>query len=187
MSYAPAKRKLSVDDYARMGEAGILTEDDRVELIDGELYEMPPIGDGHIGGVNRFNYFFNQRLGGRAIVSVQNPIRLSDYSEPEPDIAVLLPRADFYDSGKAQPEDVLLLIEVADSSLAYDRQTKLPRYAAAGIAEVWIVNLVDQLIEVYRDPHGDAYAARTVHARGESLSPILLPSVVIGVAEILGA
>src|SRR5579884_648740 len=186
MAYAPPKRKLTADEYQRMGEAGIFHEDERVELIDGELYEMTPVGDGHIGGVNSLNFFLSQRLGGRAIVSVQNPIRLSDYSEPQPDIAVLRLRADFYRTGKARPEDVLLLIEVAESSLAYDRLTKLPRYAAAGIGEVWIVNLAEQRVEVYRDPRPDTYATRILYARGDTLTPAALPELSIRVDEILG-
>ncbi len=169
-----------------MGALGILHEDERVELLDGELYEMTPIGDGHIGGVNSMNFFFGQRLGGRAIVSVQNPVRLSDFSEPQPDIALLRPRPDFYRTGKARPEDVLLLVEVADSSLDYDRLTKLPRYAAAGIVEVWIVNLVARRVEVYRDPTADGYATHTDHGRGHTLTPAALPDLAILVEEITG-
>jgi Uma2 family endonuclease len=183
--YAP-KHKLTADEYQRMGEAGILHEDDRVELLDGEIYDMPPIGDGHVGRVNALNFLLGQRLRDRVIVAVQNPIRLSDFSEPQPDIALLRPRADFYGTSKARPEDVLLLIEVAQSSVDYDRVLKLPRYAADGILEVWIVNLVDDRVEVYRDPAGDGYRTRTVHARGESLYPAALPDLTIRVDEILG-
>jgi Uma2 family endonuclease len=186
MVYAPPKRKLTVEEYHRMGEDGILRADERVELLDGELYEMPPIGDGHVGGVNRLNVRFVLRVGERAIVSVQNPIRLSDFSEPEPDVALLRPRSDFYGTGKARPEDVLLLIEVADSSLEYDRQSKLPRYAASGIVEVWIVDVAGGVVEVYREPAGNEYAVRTVHRRGEILSPSALPDVTITVDEIVG-
>jgi Uma2 family endonuclease len=157
MVYAPPKRKLTVDDYHRMGADGILRDDERVELLDGELYEMTPIGDDHIGGVISAEFIFGQRLPGRAFVSTQNPVRLSDYSEPEPDIALLRPRADFYRTGKARPGDILLLVEVAHSSLDYDRLTKLPRYAAAGIDEVWIINLIAGEIEVYRYRAGDRY------------------------------
>jgi Uma2 family endonuclease len=186
MAYAPVKRKLTVTDYHRMGEAGIITEDERVELLDGELYEMAPIGDDHIGGVNSLNYVLNRRTGDRALVSVQNPIRLSDYSEPEPDIVLLRPRADFYRTAKARPEDVLLIIEVAYSSLEYDRETKLPRYAAAGIAESWLVNLVDQRVEVHRAPVHGRYMAVSIHERGETLHPLALPDIAITVDEILG-
>jgi Uma2 family endonuclease len=186
MVYAPPRRKLTADEYERMGETGIFHEDDRIELLDGELYEMPPIGDGHIGKLNRTTSLFLRRLGDRAVISPQNPIRLSDYSEPQPDIAVLKPRADYYETGKARPDDVLLLIEIAESSLDYDRQTKLPRYAADGIIEVWIVNLVAEQVEVYRAPSGEAYTVSSVHRRGDSLSPLAFPDLIIRVEEILG-
>ena len=186
MVYAPTKRKLTVHEYQRMGEVGILGCEERVELLDGELYAMPPIGDGHIGRVNRLTYFFSRRVGERALVSVQNPIRLSEYSEPEPDVVLLRPRPDFYGTAKARPEDVLLLVEVAETSLDYDRLTKLPRYAAAGIPEVWIVNLVDRRIEVYRDPAGDRYATAFVPAAGDTLTLVALPEVALRVEEILG-
>jgi Uma2 family endonuclease len=185
MVYAPPKRKLTVDEYQRMGEAGIFHEDDRVELLDGELYEMTPIGDDHIGNVIDLTQLFVIRLGGRALVSIQNPIQLSDYSEPQPDVVLLRPRADSYRKGKARPADVLLLIEVARTSLDYDRMTKLPRYAAAGIVEVWIVNLVNEQVEVYRLPSIDEYSAHSVFGRGEVLAPAALPDVAIGVDEIL--
>lgn len=185
MVQAP-KRKLTADEYQRMGEAGIIGEDERVELLDGELYAMPPIGDDHVGSTISLTYFLSLRVGERALVSVQNPIRLSDYSEPEPDVALLRPRDDFYRKGRIQPQDILLLIEVARSSLDFDRASKLPRYAAAGIIEVWIANLVARRIEVYREPHGDYYAYTQILGPGESVSPMALPDVVLEVDEILG-
>ncbi len=186
MVYAPPRHKLTVDDYRRMGEAGIFHEDDRVELLDGEIYDMPPIGDGHMGTVNMLTNRLAWRLRERVVVSPQNPVRLSDFSEPEPDIAVLRFREDFYRTGKARPEDILLLIEVAQSSLDYDRRTKLPRYAAAGIPEVWIVNLIDDHVELYREPAGTEYALRTVHRRGAVIAPLAFPDVTLRVEEILG-
>ena len=183
---APVKRKLTADEYQRMGQTGIIGSEERVELLDGEIYTMAPIGDDHIGSVNSLNYFLPQRLAGQVIVSVQNPIRLSDYSEPEPDIALLRFRPDFYGTAKARPDDVLLLIEVAHSSLDFDRLSKLPRYAEAGIPEVWIVNLVEHVVEVYREPRGDRYTAARVYQRGESLSPSALPDVLLQVEEITG-
>jgi len=186
MSFAPPHWKLTVDEFERMGEVGIFQEDDRVELLDGELYEMTPIGDDHIGAVNDANLLFVRRLVDRAIVSPQNPIRLSDRSEPQPDLAILRPREDRYRRAKARPEDVLLVIEIARSSLEYDRLIKLPRYAAAGIVEVWIVNLVDERIEAYRDPAGGVYRTITIHLPGETLTPVALPDITVGVEEILG-
>jgi Uma2 family endonuclease len=186
MVIAATRRKLTADEYDRMGEAGILHEDERVELIDGEILEMPPISDDHIGGVHSLTAIFGRRLGDRAIVSVQNPFRLSDYSEPQPDLLLLRPRDDYYRSGKARPEDIFLLVEVARTSLDYDRDTKLPRYAAAGIVEAWIVNLVDRCIEVYRDPTAAGYATRIVCRRGDTLAPAAFPDLTIHVEEILG-
>jgi Uma2 family endonuclease len=186
MVFAPPRWKLTADEYQRMGEIGIFHEDDRVELLDGELYEMTPIGDDHIGTVNDLTTSFARRLGDRGIVSPQNPIRLDDHSEPQPDLTLLRPREDRYRRSKARPEDVLLVVEVARSSLDYDRQTKLPRYAAAGIPEAWIVNLVDDRIEVYREPAGGVYRSITIYMRGDSLAPAALPDLTVRVDEILG-
>jgi Uma2 family endonuclease len=184
--YAPPKWKLSIDDYYRMAETGILREDDRVELLDGELYEMTPIGDDHAGTTNYLNEVLSRRRDVRFTVAVQNPIRLSDYSEPEPDITLLRPHDTYYRDRKPRPDDVLLLIEIADTSIDYDQTTKLPRYAAAGIVEVWIVNLGDDRVEVYRDPVGDRYVTQKVIVRGDSVSPQALPDLVLSVHEILG-
>ena len=186
MVYAPPKRKLTVEDYHRMGEAGIFGRDERVELLDGELYTMAPIGEDHNAGVLSLSYFLNRRVGERVIVSVQGPLRLSAVSEPEPDIVLLRFRDDFYRGGHPRPEDVLLLVEVAHSSLGHDRLTKLPLYAAAGIPEVWIANLVDRQVEVYRDPTPEGYATISVHVPGDSLTPRALPDVSIRVEEIIG-
>jgi Uma2 family endonuclease len=186
MVYAPPKRKFNVDDYHRMADAGIFHEDDRVELLDGEIYEMTPIGDGHAGTVNWLSSVFVRRLGDRVVVSPQNPVRLSDYSEPQPDVAVLRRREDFYRSGKPRPEDVLLIIEVAKSSLDYDRLTKLPRYADAGIPQIWIVNLADDQFEVYRKPGEGGYGDRIVLFRGDDIAPVALPDLVLHVDEVLG-
>jgi Uma2 family endonuclease len=175
------RRLITADEYQRMGTVGIFHEDDRVELLDGEIYEMPPIGDSHIGTVIFLTNYFGRRLEERALVSTQNPIRLSEFSEPQPDLTLLFFRTDFYGTAKARPEDVFLLIEVAQFSLDYDRQTKLPRYAAAGIVETWIVNLIDRCIEVYRDPTADGYATRLVYRRGDTLAPFALPDLTIRV------
>jgi Uma2 family endonuclease len=177
--------RFSVDDYEQMIEFGILTENDRVELIRGEILKKMPIGDPHIASVNRLNYLFNRQVGNAAIVSVQNPIRLAD-SEPEPDLALLQPRADFYASGKPQPGDILLLIEVADTTLDYDRDTKRSLYAQAGIQEYWIVNLTEGCVEVYRQPQPDG-TYRDVQTRrpGEQVEVVALPGVSLAVGDIL--
>ncbi len=184
-AYGPTKRKLNVHEYHRMGEAGILGFDERVELLDGELYTLPPQTARHAGTTMAAGYCLRPALD-HALQSIHNPIRLSEYSEPEPDVVLLRPRLDLYRTSKARPEDVFLIVEVAESSLQYDRRMKLPLYAAAGIPQVWIVNLIARQIQVYRDPAGDHYSTATVHTSGETLSPVALPDVVIRVDEILG-
>ncbi len=186
MVAAPQKYMLTVDDYHRMGEAGILSEDDRVELLDGEIWLKAPIGNDHSGGLRGLDYVFNAAVRGRAIVDTQNPIRLSDYSEPQPDLVLLMPRADFYRSAMPRPEDVLLLVEVADSSLAFDCTVKLPRYARDGIREVWIVDLVHRRIETYNAPVDGVFTETAVVARGQSVSPRAFPDVTIAVTDVLG-
>ena len=186
MAYAPQKYLLTVEEFDRMGEAGIFTEDDRVELLDGEIYVMAPIGDEHSVGVRVLLNRLARLLGERAIVDAQNPMRLSDRSEPQPDILLLKPRADFYRSGKPRPEDVLLLVEVAESSLTYDRREQLPRSARAGVREVWIVNLVSGQIEVYRSPVGAEYTETVVYRRGHTVSPQAFPDIAIAVTDVVG-
>src|SRR5262245_40029678 len=177
--------RYSVDDYEEMIRLGVLTENDRVELIRGEIVPKMPIGPKHAGCVKRMNRLFNQRLGGAAIVGSQDPVRLPE-SEPEPDISLLRPRPDFYASGHPQPPDIFLIVEISDSTLADDRNIMLPMYAEAGICEFWIVNLVDECLEVYRGPRPDGtYAERRVLSRGESTDIATLPGVMVAVDEIL--
>jgi Uma2 family endonuclease len=169
-----------------MSEAGILTEDNRVELIDGEILKMSPIGSRHVGCVNRLNTLFSSRVGLLAIVSVQNPIRIDDYSEPEPDIALLKPRVDYYSQSLATAEEVLLIIEVADTSVDYDRNVKLPVYARAGISEVWIADLPGDGVEVNTEPMNGAYQKSRRAIRGEILTLEIFPTFKISVEDILG-
>lgn len=180
------RRPLTVAEYHRMGEVGILNEDDRVELIEGELIAMSPIGSEHSGTVNAFNQCLVEAIGRRGIVSVQNPVQLDDLSEPQPDFAVLKPRADFYRRATPRPTDVLLIIEVADSSLAYDRNVKRSLYAKHGIPEFWIVNLTAGEIEVCRTPENGQYASVSAVRRDGVLEPQSLPGAVIPVAALLG-
>jgi len=140
-----------------MRETGILTEDDRVELLDGEIYLMSPLGSLHIAIVNRLNKLLMRLVGDDAILSIQNSVQLNDYSEPQPDVALLSPRDDYYDQALARPDDMLFLIEVADISLDYDREQKLPRYAASNIAEVWIIDVDQQIVEQYSHPMQGQY------------------------------
>ncbi len=150
--------RFTVDDYYRMAAAGILHEDSRVELIKGQIVDMSPVGSPHHGMVNRLNRLLVPLVAGRGIVSVQNPVRLDDDSEPQPDIAILKPRADDYTTATARPDEVMLIIEVADSSLDYDRETKMPLYAENGIPEYWLVNLTSRVVEVHRLPQAGRYA-----------------------------
>jgi Uma2 family endonuclease len=168
-----------------MAEAGILHEDDRVELIEGEILEMAPIGGRHAACVNRSARLFILRLDDRAVVSIQNPVRLSSGSEPEPDLMLLRPPADRYDEHLPGPEDVLLIIEVSDTTLPYDRGTKLPLYAATGIPEVWIFDLERRRILVHRLPDGDLYREALVIDTG-TIAPLAFPDLTIAMDEIFG-
>ncbi len=180
------RRRFTVEEYHYMGRAGILHENERVELIDGEVIRVAAIGSRHRASVNRLTDWITPRVTGRAIVSIQNPVRLSEHNEPRPDVALFRRRPDFYADGIPGPSDTLLIIEVADSSLAYDREVKLPRYAAAGIPEVWLVDLEAERVTVHRDPAGGVYQLVTVHARGDSLMPAAFPDLIIPIDDILG-
>ena len=183
------QRLLTVDEYHAMARAGILTEDDRVELLDGKIIVMSPIGPPHIRCVIQLDRLLNRRIDQHdatdLFISVQNPVRLDIHGEPEPDVVLLrLPEGPL---GTPRPDDVLLLIEVADTSLAHDRDIKLPRYARAGIPEAWIVALDEDHIEVYRRPQAQGYAERQVFQRGEALEIEALPTLgTFSVDAILG-
>lgn len=180
------RHRFTVDDYHRMAEAGVLREDDRVELLDGEVVVMSPIGDPHAACVNRLNRLLGARVGERAIVSVQNPIQLDSHSEPQPDVALLRPRDDFYASATPRPEDTLLAIEVGDSSVRFDREVKAPLYARAGVPELWLVDLGMGEIRVCRQPAATGYGEVSVKRRGDDLSPQALADVVVRVDAVLG-
>lgn len=181
-----ARHRFTVADYHRMIDAGILTEDDRVELLGGEIVEMTPIGSGHAGCVNRLTRLLIERLARRAVVTTQNPVILDDFSEPEPDIAVCRPRSDDYADGHPRPDDVLLLIEVAQTTQAFDREVKFPRYGRTGVPEAWLVDLEAGVVEVHSRPGPDSYAERTLHERGNSLAPSAIADLTVEVDEILG-
>jgi Uma2 family endonuclease len=155
---APRRHRLTVDDYYRMAEVGILDEEARVELIDGGIVDMAPPGTLHAAAVTYLTHALVHAIGNRALALVQNPVRLSKYSEPQPDLALLRPRDDFYRARHPGPEDVLLIVEVAGSSLRYDRKRKLPRYATHGIQEVWLVDLNGKRLVRHRSPQQNAYS-----------------------------
>ena len=180
-----AEHRFNVAEYYRMGETGVLNPDARVELLDGKIIDMSPIGPFHGGSVNRLNRLFNKMSNGRWLVSAQNPVHLDEYSEPQPDLLLLKPDLDDYMGRHPAPEDVFLLVEVADSTLAYDRGKKLPAYGRAGIPEVWILNLRAKTIEVYRQPHFEGYHSSQTYGANDKVSPGAFPDAVVAVADLL--
>ncbi len=182
---AVRRSRFAADQYQRMGELGILSENDRVELIEGEIVVKMGIGSRHNACVNRANRFFVTALGERAIVQVQGSFRLNLYSEPEPDLVLLRPRADFYASQLAGPADVFLVIEIADSSIEYDHKVKGRIYAEWEIQEYWIADLNENLLWRYSHPRGGAYQSILQYQRGESLAPQMLPDCAIPVDVLL--
>ena len=180
------RHRLTVADYYRMGEAGIFAPEARVELIEGEIIDMAPIGTRHGSAVKRLNALFVAAVGSRAVVSVQDPLRLSELSEPEPDLMLLKPRADFYADAHPTAADVLLLVEVADTSARYDREIKLPLYARHGVPEVWIVDLEARLLRLFCELIGDAYGHAATTASPGRTPIVALPGIEIDLAQILG-
>jgi len=180
------RHAFTVDEWDRMGEAGLFGEGARVELLDGEVIEMAPIGSAHAGCVNRLSRLLISLLGELAVVAPQNPVVLNEISQPQPDVAVLAPRQDMYSRSHATPADILLLIEVADTSLAFDRDTKAPYYAACGVTETWIVDIEGERILVMRSPASSGYAKIRRLRRGHELDIEAMPGISIGVDDVLG-
>ena len=179
-----ARRRFTVAEYMAMGEAGILGEDERIELLAGEIIKMAAIGNRHLFCTDALTMLLAPALAGRAIVRVQGSIRLDDYSAPEPAIVVLRPRPDYY-AEPAMPADVLLLIEVADSSLEYDCSPKSEFYAAAGIPEMWIASLRTGEVEARANPEGTLYTAVRTVAAGGRISPLAFPDVALAMSEFM--
>ncbi len=178
----------TTDEYHRMTELGILGEDDHLELINGEILctAVAAVGSRHAACIDRLNHLFAKLLSDTVIIGVRNPVRIGDYSEPEPDIALLKPHPDFYAEAHPGPEDVLLIVEVSDSSLEYDRETKVPLYAGAGIREAWIVNLKEGCVEVYTNPSEHGYDMLRKFRKATTITPVSFPDVHISVDEIVG-
>lgn len=174
------RHHFNVQQYHQMYEAGIFSESDRLELINGELVTMSPINRRHSGCVNRLTYLLSQIIGNRAIIAVQNPIHLSDQSEPQPDLAILKWQDNFYQSGHPTPSDIYWLIEVSDTKIGVDRRVKVPLYADSGILETWLVNLNEDCLEVYR---GDE---ELILQKGDTIASLAFPDVVLAVTDILG-
>jgi Uma2 family endonuclease len=178
--------RFTVAEYYRMAEAGILDEDSRVELIDGRIIQMSPINARHATAVDRcLEAFAGLVRAGRVILRVQNPLRLGRYNEPQPDVALVRSRPDRYVTGHPRAASVLLLIEVADSSLEYDRRHKLPLYAGARIREAWVLNLPERLLEVHQEPGPDGHAVSRVYRPGERVVPLAFPDLEIAVDDLL--
>ena len=181
---APNRRRFTVDEFYAMAEAGILAEDERLELLNGEIFAMAPMGAAHADITYLFDDFFKSSLRGRARVQVQGPLRVDDNTLPFPDLSVLRLRSD-YRRHLPEPEDVLLLIEVSDSSLRRDRETKLSIYAAAGIPEVWIANVPACHVEAFSDPVDGVYQSRRIVPADGQISPIAFPDVELTVGDFL--
>lgn len=177
--------RFTIAQYCAIAWADILKEGERVELIDGVIVAMSPMGNPHRATVNRLNRMMVVAVGTRAIVQIQCPITLDDHTMPEPDLALLRERADFYESDDTHPEDVLLVIEVADSSVDYDRNEKLPRYARAGISEVWIAVLPERIIAAHTKPVDGRYTARRTFVPGDTITPGCFPDIALAVSDIL--
>lgn len=179
------RRTLTVDDYHKIGDAGILRPEDRVELIEGEMIEMAPIGARHFAMVNKLCALLVTAVGNDGIVSIQNPIVLPPRDEPQPDLAILRPRSDHYKNQLPGANDILLLIEVADTTLEYDRDAKIPTYAQHAISEVWLVNVQTNTLSIFLDPSPKGYRRLLTPQAGDHIAPLLLPGVTVSVAAIL--
>lgn len=185
MTFTAQRTLITVDKYHQMLRARIFGEDDRIELLNGELITMSPIGIPHVTLVNRLNTALVPKVLGRAIVSIQNPIQLGPQSEPQPDVVLFHPRVEAQSESHAQPADIFLVIEVADSSVDYDRNEKTVAYARAGILETWLFVLDDKWLEVYREPSAAGYRVMRRVLPGESIAPQAFPEVVVEVGQML--
>lgn len=179
-------KKFTVEQYEQMAEIGFLQADERVELLGGNIVYMSPIGRRHAAFVSRLNKLFLGILPNDIIIWPQNPVILDNYSEPEPDLVILKAKTDFYESAKPTAEDVFLLVEISDSTLVKDRNIKIPLYAKANIQEVWLVNLNEDTVEVYRNSAGDKYNNFNIYKLGDNLSILAFPDVQIKVDQIFG-
>lgn len=177
------RRRFTIEEFQRMGASGILDEDERVELIEGEIIQMAPIGPRHAGCVINANELFVARLRGRAVISPQNPVVIRPRSEPQPDLLLLRPRALSYSRELPAAQDVLLAVEVADTTVRFDRLVKSRLYAQAGIAEFWLLLPVEGSVEVHREPGADGYARVTAYGSGQTVSPLAFPDVAFSVPD----
>lgn len=184
MSAQPEKRYFNVDEYYRMARAGVLTPDDRVELIEGEIVKTSPIGSPHAACVSRLDDLLRGFRRKKAIVRIQNPVRLNDFSEPVPDVALLKPRQDYYAARHPSSTDVMLIIEVAETTVISDREVKVPLYARNNIPEVWLVNLPKKLIEEYFEVAEGRYLKSKKYKVGENIVSATVPGLSLKVADV---
>lgn len=180
----PQKHPISAEEYLRMGEAAVFAPEMRLELIDGEIIEMAPIEGPHMARVNILTRLFVERAGANAIVSVQNPLVIADRSVPQPDLALLRPREDDYARSLPTVADVLLVVEVADTTLSFDLRRKMPLYARCGVAEAWVVDVNGRAVHVFREPGATGYANSFAVEPGRKIASMALPEVFIEVAEL---
>ena len=185
ISKTPTKHRFTVEQYYKMAEVGILDVEQRTELIEGEVIEMSPIGAKHAACLSKLADVLRDRTRNKALVRQQNPIHMGDRSEPQPDIAVVKERQNYYLESHPIPTEIFLLIEVADSTLKYDRDVKVPLYAKAGIPELWIANLEAQVFETYRQPSETGYQHVQIYGKGEVINLLMLPDVAIAIDEIM--
>ncbi len=185
MSFQTMERLFTVDEYYQMAQSGILKEDDRVELIEGEIIQMGPIGSSHAGCFYRLNQLFSHGLKNRTICGGQNPLHIDDYTEPQPDFMVLK-RDDFYSDTHPRLGDILLLIEISQRSITYDRTIKLPLYGSSGIPECWVVDLDAKVIKQYREPDERGYNIKNILHHDQTISPLHFPDLVLNVLDIIG-
>lgn len=180
------RKKFTVAEFQQMAETGIIKDEDRLELIDGEIIDMGKIGSKHAAYVDRLNDLLRDKLGKQVLIRIQNPVELSTYSQPQPDLALVRRRNDYYENRHPQPSDIFLLIEVADSTLETDREVKIPLYARSLILEAWIINCNNQSLEVYRYPTDNNYREKLCFFKGEKLSCLAFADLEITVDEIMG-
>jgi len=182
----PTIYRFDVQAYRQLAEVGAIAPEKRLELIDGTILEMSPIGTKHQACVARLNQYFITALADRAVIWPQNSIELNQRSQPQPDLALLQPRSDFYGDRYPDPEDVLLVVEVADTTIQFDREVKVPLYGTAGIVEIWLVDLTRGWVEVYRDPSSQGYRTKRTFQTEEEVTPLAFPDCQLAVAEVIG-
>ncbi|MBP0018468.1 MAG: Uma2 family endonuclease [Cyanobacteria bacterium SBLK] len=180
------RKKFTVSEFCKMAETGIFSDEDNIELIEGEIVEMGKIGRRHAAYCDRLNDLFRDKFAKQVLLRVQSPIELNNLSQPQPDLALLRRREDYYESGHPQPHDIFLLVEVADTTIDSDREIKIPLYGKNGILETWLIDINAQCLEVYRDPSSQGYQSTQKLRRGQSIASLIFPTIAIEVNEIMG-